>query len=175
MRNATWIRRLASAGAGVVAAAGLAASCASAQERPQQEIVMPAPIVFFDIAGPDTAAQSAFYSSVFGWDVRPDGGFATYVQSPPLVARGDYPAYSGVSVSATAPLAGQLRADPTEKRIYVGVPDVAATLNQIAAQGGMIDAPRFEVPGVVVLGLFRDPAGNAMGLIEMDGDRVKVP
>jgi hypothetical protein len=28
---------------------------------------------------------------------------------------------------------------------------------------------------VVVLGLFRDPAGNAMGLVEMDGDRVRIP
>ena len=29
--------------------------------------------------------------------------------------------------------------------------------------------------GVVILGLFHDPAGNRMGLIEMDGDRAKVP
>jgi hypothetical protein len=41
--------------------------------------------------------------------------------------------------------------------------------------GGTIEAGRFAVPGVVVLGLFRDPAGNAMGLVEMDGDRAKIP
>jgi len=34
---------------------------------------------------------------------------------------------------------------------------------------------RFEVSGVVVLGLFRDPAGNPMGLVEMDGDSHVVP
>ncbi|MEM9404002.1 MAG: hypothetical protein AAGA44_16140 [Pseudomonadota bacterium] len=45
----------------------------------------------------------------------------------------------------------------------------------IEEAGGSIDAPRFEVPGVVVLGLFRDPAGNPMGLVEMDGDDPRVP
>ena len=28
---------------------------------------MSTPIVFFDIAGPDLASQSAFYTAVFGW------------------------------------------------------------------------------------------------------------
>jgi len=55
------------------------------------------------------------------------------------------------------------------------VPDVSATLAQVEARGGRIDMPRFEVSGMVVLGLFRDPAGNEMGLVEMDGDAVRVP
>ena len=33
----------------------------------------------------------------------------------------------------------------------------------------------WDVKGVVVLGLFRDPAGNPMGLVEMDGNQPKVP
>ena len=45
----------------------------------------------------------------------------------------------------------------------------------IESYGGSIDATRFEVPGVVVLGLFKDPAGNEMGLVEMDGDKHKIP
>jgi predicted enzyme related to lactoylglutathione lyase len=36
-------------------------------------------------------------------------------------------------------------------------------------------APRFEVPGVVVLGLFTDPAGNSMGLVEMQDGKPKIP
>ena len=40
---------------------------------------------------------------------------------------------------------------------------------------GPDDAPRFEVPGVVILGLFRDPAGNPMGLVEMDGEQHRLP
>ena len=68
-----------------------------------------------------------------------------------------------------------IRKDPAQKIIYIGVKDVAAKLTEIKAKGGSIDAPRFEVPGVVVLGLFKDPAGNAMGLVEMKDGKPKVP
>jgi predicted enzyme related to lactoylglutathione lyase len=112
------------------------------------------PIVFLDIAGKDTAGLSSFYSQVFGWQNGPDGTFA---------------------VPVTSPLACAIRNDPPEKRIYVGVDDVTATLAAIEEAGGAVDAPRFEVPGVVILGLFRDPAKNAMGLVEMQSGRPRVP
>ncbi len=112
------------------------------------------PVVFIDFAGPDDAALSSFYASVFQWDVDHQGKFA-------------------VSVSSTIQCA--IRKDPAEKRIYIGVPDVAAHLSLIEKAGGTVDAPRFEVPGVVVLGLFKDPAGNPMGLVEMDGDKPRIP
>jgi hypothetical protein len=35
--------------------------------------------------------------------------------------------------------------------------------------------PRFEVKGVVVIGLFTDPAGNTMGLVEMKDGKPVVP
>jgi predicted enzyme related to lactoylglutathione lyase len=114
-----------------------------------------APIVFFDIAGPDMAAQNGFYSAVFGWTVAPHGGLSAPVAGPSLN--------------------GTLRADPPETLIYLGVPDVTASLAAIVAHGGKVEAPRFEVKGVVVLGLFRDPAGNRMGLVELDGDRPRIP
>ena len=73
-------------------------------------------------------------------------------------------------------LFGTLRTDPAAKVIYIGVPDVAATLKEIAASGGKIVAPRFEVKGVVVLGLFDDPAGNTMGLVELTADgKTRIP
>ena len=115
---------------------------------------MPAPIVFFDIAGPDMARQAAFYRTVFDWDVGPGGQF---------------------TAPAASPLPGTLRADPAGKIIYLGVDDVTATLARIVANGGKVVTPRFEVKGVVILGLFTDPAGNSMGLVEMAGGKPKVP
>ena len=112
------------------------------------------PFVFFDIAGPDDEALKSFYSSIFGWEINQSGQF-------------------GVPVAT--PLNGAIRKDPTEKRIYLGVPDVTASLSLIKQSGGTVDSPRFEVPGVVVIGLFRDPAGNPMGLVEMDGDSPRIP
>ena len=115
---------------------------------------MAMPIVFFDIAGPDDLALRTFYADVFGWAADKSGQFSVNIMSP---------------IDAT------IRKDPAEKRFYVGVPDVSATLELIEESGGSVDVPRFEVPGLVVIGLFRDPAGNPMGLVEMDGDRPRVP
>jgi predicted enzyme related to lactoylglutathione lyase len=117
----------------------------------------PAPIVFFDVAGPEAAKLPEFYSKLFGWTTDPR-------------ANGSW------SVPVTTPLLGTVRpGDSTEKRIYIGVDDVAAKLAEVAENGGTIDATRFEVPGVVVLGLFKDPAGNAMGLVEMKDGKPKIP
>ena len=74
-----------------------------------------------------------------------------------------------------SPLPGLIRPDPAEKRIYIGVEDIAAKLEEIVERGGLVDAPRFEVPGVVVLGLFKDPAGNPMALVEMENGKPKIP
>ena len=62
-----------------------------------------------------------------------------------------------------------------QKLLYIGVNDITATLKQVEAKGGTVDVPRFEVPGVAVLGLFRDLAGNPLRLVEMGGDGAKIP
>ena len=116
---------------------------------------MPAPIVFFDIAGTDMAKQTAFYRDVFGWESGPGGTLSVPVSG--------------------ATLAGALRQDPADKIIYLGVDDVTASLAQVLTHGGKIIRPRFEVKGVVVIGLFTDPAGNSMGLVEMQGGKPKIP
>jgi predicted enzyme related to lactoylglutathione lyase len=116
---------------------------------------MTAPIVFFDIAGPDFTSQKAFYEAVFDWKVGPGGMLSVPVSGPMLN--------------------GVLRTDPSERMIYLGVPDVKATLEKVEEQGGKVVAPRFEVKGVVVLGLFTDPCGNRMGVVEMNGDKPVIP
>jgi len=115
---------------------------------------MSAPIVFFDIAGPDEAALRVFYEKVFDWPCGKPGNFAP----------GNMPL-----------LDAAIRQDPAEKVLYIGVPDVAKALSDIEDAGGKTDVPRFEVPGVVVIGLFLDPAGNRMGLVEMEGDSPVIP
>jgi hypothetical protein len=128
-----------------VAAAGSALHAAAA----------PAPIVFFDIAGPDLPSQAAFYKAVFGWEATPDGR---------------------LTVPSTAPLPGNLRVeDPkqgpiAERVLYVGVPDINATLETVKAHGGSVVFGRTVAAGVVILALFKDPAGNRMGLVELGRD-----
>ena len=117
---------------------------------------MPAPIVFFDIAGPDGATQADFYKQVFDWTAGTGGALSVPLGSPIL--------------------AGTLWTDPPGKVIYLGVPNIATTQAEITAHGGKIIAPRFEMKGVAVLCLFTDPAGNSMGLVELAADgKPKVP
>ena len=115
--------------------------------------MMSAPIVFLDIAGPDRASLQAFYSTLFGWNT----GAADF------------------TIRVGTPLSAAIREDPAEHRLYIGVDDIAAKLKEVQAHGGSVDNPRFEVPGVVILGLFRDPAGNPMGLVELEDGAPRVP
>jgi predicted enzyme related to lactoylglutathione lyase len=119
----------------------------------------PAPIVFVDIVGTELPKQAQFYREVFGWQIGPGGDF---------------------SAPVAASMRGTLRVEdpkenPIERVIYLGVPDINAALAAVAAHGGKTVLPRLEVPGVAILALFTDPAGNRMGLVEMDGDKAKVP
>jgi predicted enzyme related to lactoylglutathione lyase len=134
----------------------MAASKANDQGRMKMRTttLTPAPIVFFDIAGPNAGQLKSFYANLFGWGLGGSDKLTLPVESP---------------------LPAAFREDPVEKRIYIGVPDVAKKLDEIKSRGGSIDAPRFVVPGVAVIALFKDPAGNPMGLVEMENGKAKVP
>jgi uncharacterized protein len=118
-----------------------------------------APIVFFDIAAPELASQAAFYKTVFDWEADAAGALAVPVSSP---------------------LPGNLRVEPPSERptaervFYVGVSDITATLAVVTAHGGSIVFPRTVAPGVVILAMFNDPAGNRMGLVELGADGMPI-
>jgi predicted enzyme related to lactoylglutathione lyase len=99
-------------------------------------------VVFFDIAGPDKAKLKAFYASNFSWHIGGDGAIRT----------------SGLN--------GVLRQDPPEKILYIGVPDLDAAIAKVKATGGTIETPKLPAPTGETFVLFRDPAGNRMGLVQ---------
>jgi uncharacterized protein len=105
---------------------------------------MGAPIVYFEIAGPDGAALQSFYSSVFHWNIDAQRAIA----------------------AASAGIRGGIRQDPPATLFYLGVDDVNAAQDAIVAAGGTTIIRRMVVPGVVTFGLFKDPAGNVCGLAE---------
>jgi predicted enzyme related to lactoylglutathione lyase len=132
----------------LMAVAAFVAICASASYADDAKPVvgsraMPAPIVFFDVAGPDAAKLNDFYAKIFGWRIDANNGIDT------------------------GALKGTIRQDPPEKIIYMGVPDINAALEQIKTAGGTVDMPRTVVPNVVTFALFKDPAGNRLGLVEL--------
>jgi predicted enzyme related to lactoylglutathione lyase len=113
-----------------------------------------APVVYFSLFGPDGSGLQQFYRAVFDWQVTESGDVATSVMPP---------------------LTGTIAEGAAEAILYIGVADISATLQAVVANGGSIRYPRFEVPGRVVLGMFKDPAGNSVGLVEMENGKAKVP
>jgi predicted enzyme related to lactoylglutathione lyase len=104
------------------------------------------PIVFFDIAGPDGAGLKNFYAGVFGWSDRRKARRRRRLDRRVAAAR---------SV--------RIR----RRRFFTSASPISTpTLEQITQAGGAVDVPRMVVPGVVTFALFRDPAGNRMGLVE---------
>ena len=113
-----------------------------------------APVVFFSIFGPEGEQLQRFYAGLFEWKIAPGGDVMTAVSSP-------LPATIGKGEAETI--------------VYVGVDDITATLAKVKERGGTVRFPRFEVPGRVVLAVFKDPAGNSVGLVEMENGKAKVP
>jgi predicted enzyme related to lactoylglutathione lyase len=108
---------------------------------------MGAPIAFFEIAGPDGQRLRDFYGAAFDWTF-------------------DTSRVPGYGYIGGAGLSGGVRQDPADKVLYVQVPDLAAALARIGAAGGETLLPPTNIPGVVHFALFKDPAGNVMGLIQ---------
>jgi predicted enzyme related to lactoylglutathione lyase len=111
---------------------------------------MTSPVVHFEIRSADPDASRAFYAKMFGWSF-PEGGFPgyTYVET----------GVEGAIPGGISPLQG---GEPLVT-FFVGVQDVAATLDAAAASGGTIVQQATEAPGVR-FGLFADPFGQVVGV-----------
>jgi predicted enzyme related to lactoylglutathione lyase len=85
------------------------------------------PVVHFEIRSSDPDATRKFFGQLFGWTF-PDGGMRgyTYVDT----------AVEGAVPGGISPLQG---GEPLVT-FFVGVPDVAATLEAAVAQGGRVSA-----------------------------------
>ena len=57
---------------------------------------------------------------------------------------------------------------PSYVTIYVQVASIDETLGKVEANGGSTIVPRTVIPDTVVFGLFTDPAGNLVGVVEPD-------
>ena len=113
------------------------------------------PVVHFEIRSADPDATRAFYGKLFGWTF-PHGGI---------------PGYSYVETGVDGAIPGGI--SPVQGgeplvTFFVGVEDVAATLDVAVAQGGRIVQAATKVPGVT-FGLLADPHGQVVGLAQVDG------
>ena len=107
----------------------------------------------------DREAAKAFYAETLGW---------TY-DAFPMADGGDY----AVCMMNGQPVGGMLEIKPGTGLddvpdcwfAYIAVDDIDARLEKVAAAGGAVERPAFDVPGVGRIAIVRDKAGSSIGWI----------
>lgn len=107
-----------------------------------------------DLSADDVARATAFYSTLFGWDIQvgpPEaGGYAMCeVQGKPV---------AGIGPKMGSPEA------PTAWTTYLATDDADATASKITSAGGQVLAPPFDVMDVGRMCVAADPGGAVFGI-----------
>lgn len=117
------------------------------------------PIVHFEIlAGPgqDKKALQAFYRDTFRWQIDADNPMDYGIVVPDDEEDG----IGGAVDSAE---------DHAKVVVYLAVDDITYYLQKVKAAGGTIVKDITVIPDMVTYAIFRDPAGNEIGLVLDDG------
>lgn len=111
-------------------------------------------VVHWELMGSNGTELRNFYAELFGWDPQP------------LEAVEDYFFISGDETGIGGAIGTGPERMPSYQTIYVGVPDVDAHLAKAEAAGGKVVVSKQTIPEVVTFGIFSDPAGNLVGVVE---------
>ena len=111
------------------------------------------PVMWFEVLGKDAGKLQQFYGGLFAWSFRTEGA----------------PEYGIVNTGDTRGIPGGVGQTYPGTRpwvtFYVETADVTASLRKAETLGGKIVMPRTTLPGVT-LGIFEDPEGHVVGLVE---------
>ncbi|MCB9463501.1 MAG: VOC family protein [Candidatus Eisenbacteria bacterium] len=118
------------------------------------------PVVWFEVMGKDGDSLRSFYSGLFGWKIAADNPMN----------------YGMVEASGGRGIAGGVGQFESTKQaedgsypsvtFYVATESIDDSLAQAKKLGGKVVMERTKLPGGTVLGMFSDPEGNAIGLVE---------
>jgi predicted enzyme related to lactoylglutathione lyase len=116
-------------------------------------------VVHFEIMGKDAQSLRTFYRNAFDWTI-----------GPPMSGAGA-PDYTMVQTEG-AGIAGGIGAAPQgyegHVTFYVGVPNAKAALQKIESLGGKTMMGPDQVPGGPIIGLFEDPEGHVVGVVQTE-------
>jgi len=113
----------------------------------------PHPVVHAEIRSSDPDATRAFFGELFGWTYPTEGAYPGYTFVDTGVQDALY--------TAISPLQG----DADLVTFFIGVDDMAASIDQATSLGGKVVQEPVEVPGVR-FALIADPLGHVVGLAQ---------
>ena len=120
------------------------------------------PVVHFEIIGSDPAGLRDFFGELFGWEFDTSGTVADEVSEPT-----NYGFIELVTADDGSGIRGGVGGGDGYDRhaiFYVGVPDVGDALRKAEELGGDPQMGPVTAPTGLVVGHFRDPEGNLIGL-----------
>jgi uncharacterized protein len=118
----------------------------------------------FEIPVDDRDRASAFYATVFGWQMNhmPEMEY-TMIGTVP-VDEHQMPTEPG---AINGGLMQRTEATPAPV-ITISVESVDDSLKKVEAEGGSVVTPRTPIPGMGAFAYFKDSEGNTMGLFETE-------
>jgi len=117
------------------------------------------PVVHFEITGKDGEKLQGFYSDLFGWDIDANNEFKYGTVSREGNVNADGVGIGGGIATGPQGYEGHVT-------FYVQVPDVEETLAKAESQGATRMMGPDEVMEGLVIGLFTDPEGHAIGVMQ---------
>ena len=123
---------------------------------------MAQPVVHFEIIGADPRRLRGFFGELFGWEFDTSGTVAEEVSEPT-----DYGFIELLTADDGSGIRGGIGGGPGYDRhavFYVGVPDVGDALKKAEELGGDRQMGPVTAPNGLVVGHFKDPEGNLIGL-----------
>ena len=117
-------------------------------------------ICYVEIPASDIARSAEFYKRVFGWHVRKRGDGSTAFDDTTGQVSGAW-------------VLGRPPAERPGLLLYVMVDSVAATMDAVVANGGVIIQP-IGVDAPEITARFRDPVGNGQGCLSA-GSATRIP
>ncbi len=116
---------------------------------------MGCPVVHFEIISDDAGKAQEFYGDLFGWNIDSDNPMNYGM----VDTESDDKGINGGIGEDMADTGGHLT-------FYVEVPNVEETLQKAVEKGGTIVLDAMDIPGGPTIGLFNDPDGRRVGLVE---------
>lgn len=111
------------------------------------------PVTQWQILTTDPDKHSAFYKSVFGWDINADNSLGyrmTAAGSPKGIPGGFWPAPPEAQAFV---------------QLFVEVPDIASVIGKVTNNGGTVLIPPQTLPDGDKMAILRDPMGLTFGVM----------
>jgi predicted enzyme related to lactoylglutathione lyase len=119
-------------------------------------------VVHFEVAGKDPEKLQSYFSELFGWDIDADNEFKYGI-----VQREGNTNADGVGIGGG--ISGGPEGYEGHVTFYVEVPDVEAALAKAESLGGTRVMGPDEVMESLTIGLFTDPEGHVIGVMNGRG------